>query len=161
MKWWEGKKTWPFIQSNATHGKCDAAHGKCDAADDKCDAAWRQTRRRWRQTRRRWRQIRRILTHFYGVTERSCIFNVTSDLTHWPSIDLWRYVYYAQLITYLWLCKLGHTPHYYSSPLMNIHDDSATSLLRDVTSLKGCDVRGHASKFGQIISFIERQTERH
>ena len=114
----------------------------------------RQIRRRWRQTRRRlaayltaltatrrrWRQIRRILTHFYGVTERSCIFIVTSDLTHWPNIDLWRHVYYAQLITYSWLCKLGHTPNYYSSPLMNIHDDSATCLLRDITS----DVRDRA-----------------
>ena len=39
---------------------------------------------------------------------------------------------------------LSHTTHYYSLPLMNIHDDSATSLLRDVTSLEGCDVRGCA-----------------
>ena len=35
-----GEKTWPFIQSHA-------AHGKCDAADGKLDAAWQQTRRRW------------------------------------------------------------------------------------------------------------------
>ena len=27
---------------------------------------------------------------------------------HWPNIDLWPYVYYAQLITYSWLFKLGH-----------------------------------------------------
>ena len=124
MKWWEGKKTWNFIPSHAAHGKCDAA--------------WQQTRRRWRQTRRPWRQIWRILTHFYGVTERSCIFSVTIDLTHWPNMDLWRHVHYDQLITYSWLCKLNHTPHYYSTSLMNIQKEvidpcTKTKVLRFLT----------------------------
>ena len=130
------------MRQNPSKSVAHAAHGNCDAADGKLVAAWQQTRRRWRQIRRRWRQIRRILPHFYGVTERSCIFSVASALTHWPNMALWRHVYYAQLITYSWLCKLSHTPHYYSSSLMDIHDDSATSLLRDVTSFEGYSVCG-------------------
>ena len=74
------------LTANSTpHGnKLDGADGKPDAVDGKFDG------------------FGRISTHFYGVTERSCIFSVTSDLTHWPNMDLWRHVYYAQLITYSW-----------------------------------------------------------
>ena len=91
MKWWEGKKTWPFIQSHAAYGKCNAAHGKCDAAEGKLDAAWQQTRRRWRQTRRRWRQIRRIWTDFDSFLRRNgTLMHIQRDLwphtltQHWP-----------------------------------------------------------------------------
>ena len=113
--------------ANATNStplgsKLDVADGKPDAVDGKFDGFWR----------------------IFTLTERSCIFSVTSGLTHGPNMDLCRHIYYAQLITYSWLCK----------SLMNIHDDSATS---DVTSLGGCDVtqqRGFRIKRARLYSFV-------
>ena len=79
----------------------------------------------------------------------SCTFSVTSDLTHCPNIDLWPY----RIFIIMWirprLSLIFITPHEYSAPpLINIHHPwwifSATTLLRDVTSLKGCSIRGGA-----------------
>ena len=138
MKWWEGKKTWPFIQSHAAHGKL---------------------RRRTRQMRRRWWQTRRHLaansmaltanqtpltsnsTDFDSFLRRNetLMHNSAWSLTSHTDPTLTSDVMYItpnslHIHDY---AKLGHTPHYYSS-FMNIHDDSATS---DVTSFEGCDVK--------------------
>ena len=122
MKWWEGKKTWPFISSHAAHAKLDGANGKI---------------------RRRWRQIRRIWMDFDAYLRRNgTLMHIQRDLwphtltQHWPLTScILRPTHYIFMIM-----QIRPHPSLLFITLMNIHDDSATSLLRDVTSLKGCDV---------------------
>ena len=133
----------------------------------------REMRREMRRLRREMRQMRRLrrkMCHEMLRLRRECvdcvvecvdcvvvkcvdcfwtssIFSVTSDLTHWPNIDLWpHYIFMIMQIRPRPLL-IFITPHEYSAPpLINIHHPSwifsATSLLRDVTSLKGCNSRG-------------------
>ena len=77
----------------------------------------RQMRRRWRQTRRRWRRIRQIWMDFDAFLQRNgTLMHIQRD--HWPHTLTQHWPMTSsilrQLITYSWICKLGHTPHYYS-----------------------------------------------
>ena len=132
MKWWEGKKAWPFISSHAAHAKLDGANGKI---------------------RRRWLQIRRIWMDFDAYLRRNgTLMHIQRDLwphtltQHWPLTScILRPTHYIFMIM-----QIRPHPSLLFITLMNIHDDSATS---DVTSLEGCDVtqqRGLLSIFVQV-----------
>ena len=133
MKWWEGKKTWPFISSHAAHAKLDGANGKI---------------------RRRWRQIRRIWMDFDAFLRRNgTLMHIQRDLwphtltQHWPLTScILRPTHYIFMIM-----QTRPHPSLLFITLMNIHDDSATSLLRDVTSLVLLFVFGFCHYYRNIL----------
>ena len=113
-----------------------------------------QLRREMRRLRRKMRRLRRecvdcIVNALIASLWNASIASEPQAYSGWPLTSHTDQTLTSDLITYSWLCKLGHTPHEYSSPLMNIqrhpswifitpHEYSAPPLmlhpLRDVTS---------------------------
>ena len=74
--------------------------------------------------------------------QTSCTFSVTSDLTHWPNIDLWPHYIFMIMQIRPHPSLIFITPHEYSAPpLINIHHPSwIFSATSDITSLEGSNV---------------------